>query len=112
MNRAAALEALVSLSEPISHAVSRLASFPWDSESDAFALTPQHLVHALSQFKAGVFSAADIERWANALECREDLGFSTALVREVLHELANPLLTEPLTTARAEYWLPRLSNGR
>src|SRR5512139_426411 len=48
MNRAATLEALVKISMPISEAISRLAEFPWDSESELVLLTPEDFCHVLS----------------------------------------------------------------
>lgn len=112
MNRAATLEALVKISMPISEAISRLAEFPWDSESELVILTPQDFCHVFSSFKRGSLSAAEIEDWANALECRDDVGFATSQARELLHELANPLLTKPLSGERADFWLSQLSHGR
>jgi hypothetical protein len=112
MNRAATLEALVKISMPISEAISRLAEFPWDSESELVLLTPEDFFHVLSSFKRGSLSAAEVEDWANALECRDDVGFATSQARELLHELANPLLTQPLSGERADFWLSQLSHGR
>jgi hypothetical protein len=66
----------------------------------------------ISLFKRGSLSAADVEDWANALECRDDVGFSTSQAHELLHELANPLLTQPLSGERADFWLSQLQNGR
>ncbi len=95
MNRASTLAALVRITMPIPEAISRLAEFPWDSKSELVLLTPEDFCHVLSLFKQGSLSAAEVEDWANALECRDDVGFSTSQVRELLHELANPLLTQP-----------------
>jgi len=97
---------------PVQEAVSRLAEFAWDSESELVLLTSEDCCHVLSLFKQGSLSATEIEDWANALECREDVGFSTSQTRELLHELANPLLTQPLSVERADYWLSELPHGR
>ena len=112
MNRTATLEALVKISMPISEAVSRLAEFPWDSESELVLLTPEDFRHVLSLFKQGSLSAAEVEDWANALECRDDIGIHTSLAHELLHELANPLLTQLLSGERADFWLLQLQHER
>jgi hypothetical protein len=112
MNRTAALEALVNISVPIPEAMSRLAEFPWDCESELVVLAPEHFSHVLSLFKQGELSGAEVEKWANALECRDDVGVSTSQAHELLHELANPLLTQPLSGERADYWLSQLPHGR
>jgi len=112
MNRTATLEALIKISMPISDAISRLAEFPWDNESDLVLLTPEDCYHVLSLYKRGSLSAAEVEDWANALECRDDVGFSTSQAHELLYELANPLLTQPLSGEQADLWLSQLQNGR
>jgi hypothetical protein len=112
MNRTATLEALVKISIPLSEAISRLAEFPWDSETELVLLTPKDFCRVLSLFHQGSLSAAEVEDWANALECRDDVGISTSQGHELLHELANPLLTQPLSDERANFWLPQLKNDR
>ena len=109
MDRAAALAALVHMEGPVSAAVAKLQEFPWDSDIDLVVMTAMHFSHALRRYCLGEISASEIEDWANALESREDLGFASAALRELLHELANPLLTEPLTQSRAQHLLEHLS---
>jgi len=112
MNRTATLNALVKVTMPIHEAVSRLAEFSWDSESELVLLTSENFFHVLSLFKHGSLSAAEVEDWANALEGRDDVVFATEQARELLHELANPLLTQPLSGERAGFWLSQLQHGR
>jgi len=112
MNRTAVLKALVQLKMPIPEAVSCLVEFPSDYETELVVLTPEHFRHVLSLFKHGALSAVEIQEWANALECRDDVGFSTSPIRELLHELANPLLTQPLFGERANFLLSHLPDGR
>ena len=112
MNRIDTLTALVKISIPTSEAILHLAEFPWDSEAELVTISPSDFFHVLSLFRKGSLSAAEVEIWANALEGRDDVGFSTSQLRELLHELANPELTEPLSGERADFWLSMLSNGR
>src|SRR5437899_3333765 len=111
MDRAAALAALVRMEGSVTEAVARLQALPWDSESKLVTAASKDFVRALRRYCLGEVAATEIENWANALECREDLGFTSGLLRELLHELANPLLTQPLSQARAKYWLARLEHA-
>lgn len=112
MTRIAALKTLVGISLPIAEAIANLAKFPWDHDSDLIVLTPDDLSHVLSMFAQGVLTAADVESWANALESREDVEFSNFTIEELMHELANPSLTEQLTPKRMNAWLAKISAGR
>jgi hypothetical protein len=96
---------------PVSEAAARLQAFPWDSESDLVVMNAQDFARVLRRYCLGEIASPEIEDWANALECREDLGFASATLRELLHELANPLLTESLSNARAKHWLAALGHA-
>lgn len=100
MSRTDALKALVAVEMPISEAISRMSKFEWDSEEHLAVLAPEHLERALSLFTVGALSASDVEAWANALECRDDLALSAPVVSEVLFELANPAITYPFSSER------------
>jgi hypothetical protein len=108
MNRTAALSALVKISIPVPEAISNLAQHPWDSDSDLIVLTPDDFNQVLSKFVRGALAESDVEAWANALECREDIGYANSTARGLLHELANPLLTMQLTPQRAAVLLEML----
>lgn len=105
MSRIAALNALVKVSIPVPEAISNLALLPWDSESDLMVLTPDDFSQVLTKFVRGTLAESDVEAWANALECREDIGYANSTVLELLNELANPLLTMQLTPQRAAFLL-------
>jgi len=48
--------------------------------------------------------------WANAIEGRDDIEFNPdTTAGRLLHELANPVFTEPLTPARAAELLELIS---
>lgn len=62
----------------------------------------EHISAILGRFLAGDISDTDVEAWANAIECREDIGFlQPSSVAEAIWELANPLLARPLTRQSA-----------
>ncbi len=111
MDRATALAALVRMEGPVSEAAARLQAFPWDSESDLVVIKAQDFARVLRRYCLGEIAVGEIENWANALECREDLGFGSATLRELLHEMPNPLLTQSLSQSRAKYWLAKLGHA-
>ena len=67
----------------------------WDSSD---------LKYVLGRCLAGRLNQEIIESWANAIECREDIGLSKKneeFIKEIICELANPELTQELTLERA-----------
>jgi hypothetical protein len=102
--RRLALKALVELDLAVPEALRRLASFPWESDYPLVKVTSTDIAKVLRGFLVGALSADDCEEWANAIESREDLGFDRAgeaLLKGIIFELANPVLTRPLTAAVA-----------
>lgn len=102
MNRTNALQALIEVHLPVAEAIAAISKFQSDADEYLAVLTPEHLERALSLFLEGTLSAAEVEAWANAVECREDLALSEPLVDEVLNELANPSHTHPFSEERAQ----------
>lgn len=109
MKRKTALENLIYLKLPVKQLISNLELVEWDSEVELVSLDTGQLKHALQLFVEGNISALELETWANAIECREDIKIEPTLVNEALHELANPQLTEPLSLERASFWLSQIA---
>ena len=110
-SRTIALQALLRLEQPLSTATDALRQFPWDSDDFIVLLTRHHVDAVFRRYIDGKVTAAEIEAWANALEGREDIGFDEEIegeLRDVVHELANPFLTGPLTLERATAWIKKL----
>ncbi|MGQ7934257.1 hypothetical protein [Paraburkholderia sp. D1E] len=111
MDRLAVVRDLLELSRPLEKIMAQLAVFDWDYEGAGVKLTKKHLSMALQRYLRGEFSGFEIESWANQIEGREDIQFEADSVREigdVLYELANPTLTQPLDYARAKTLLDEL----
>jgi hypothetical protein len=95
---------LVEYALPIEPVLSELSAYPWDCDSPLFVITPAHLVSILDRYLAGELTTEQVERWGNLVEMRDDLDLAEGThetIREVIHELANPLLTEPLSKESA-----------
>ena len=106
-----ALSDLLFYHAPIELLQRQLKAFPWDSEEVLAVVTTAHVTHILQRYLAGELLASQVEDWANAIEGREDLAYfptQQALIEEVIHQLANPLLTIPLSEANAEALIAKL----
>jgi hypothetical protein len=100
--RTSHLEDLLHFSRPLADVTHDLSAFSWDPEDELVTLESEHISAILRRFLAGDISDTDVEAWANAIECREDIGFlQPSPVAEAIWELANPLLTRPLTRQSA-----------
>ena len=110
--RASHLAELLHFSRPIAEVARDLAVFGWDSEEDLITLEPVHALSVLSRFLASDLSVTDVEDWANAVECREDIGLDPeGLMAAVVFELANPLITRPLTRQSATDLMSKLNEA-
>lgn len=110
--RTTLIEQLIAFQRPVPEILVELGNFPWDSQDALADLTRANVVSVLERFFRREISADQVEQWANALEGREDVGYeggNRSLVREVLHELANPVLTRALTPETAQEWIARLT---
>lgn len=103
--------ALLALDRPLEDLVRELAALGWDSDAEQMTLEPRHLIGILNRFRAGTLNAEEVERWANAIESREDIRNapgSGELLKAVIFDLANPALQGALTLAIAERLIARL----
>lgn len=103
-NRLAVIRDLLEIAKPVAEISAKLSSLDWDYDEEGLKLRRSHLLNALERYLGNSLSAIDIEVWANLIETREDVYFEVShaqQIEEVLHELANPLLTQPLDIPRA-----------
>ena len=115
MDRRRILYSLVALDRPLDTVLVELAEVPWDSGEDHVTLQPDHVIEMLSRFQSGRLGAEDVEKWANAIEGRDDIGFadeSGALLKATIFDLANPELQGTLTNEAATQLVERLRAGR
>jgi hypothetical protein len=113
-DRLLVVKALVQLSVPLDSIAARLREYEWDYEGQQVELGPGELVKLLERFLSRQLSAGDLERWANLIEGREDISYereSELLIGEVIHDLANPLLSQYMDDDRATLLLGELKNS-
>jgi hypothetical protein len=99
-----ALRMLVEYSAPLEQIKTELGKHSFDADQCLFVITPAHMRDILERFLGGALTVEQIEAWANLIEMRDGLEFADGEAgpsRECLHELANPLLTEPLSKESA-----------
>lgn len=105
MTRTDWLKALVSLERPLDDILSALNAHGWDSDVALVTVCRQHLLRVLDKYLNGHLMEEDVERWADSLHMREDVGYENGfeeLIREALFELGNPYLTQPLCVKNAK----------
>lgn len=95
-------------------AISHLRLFAWDSDAALVTLTGNDLIRILNGYLRGELSDTEVEEWAEALEGRDDIGYEPRLsgtLRQIIFELANPLLTAPIEPAQARRWKDVISGS-
>jgi len=108
--RESLLYELLSFKRPIPDIARDLAAYGWDAHNPLVVLDAIHISSLLSRFTAGELSSAQVEDWANCIECRDDIEYDpSSAMGLALHELANPLLTCPLTEQSAAALVATLS---
>jgi hypothetical protein len=109
-SRESLLHILLSFARPIPGITRDLSAYGWDAPRPLAVLDAIHLSTALNRFIAGELSSAQVEEWANCIECRDDIEYDPSSATGLaLHELANPLLTRPLTRQSAAALVATLS---
>ncbi len=96
---------LLLFSYPIEQLVAELKKYPWDADKEIVTLTRLHLTSVVDRYLLGELTELDLDLWSNAIESREDIGFENGyeeVLREAIHQLANPLLTVPLNIRTAQ----------
>jgi hypothetical protein len=102
MDRKSILFDLVEFTKPLDEILLNLKGLAWDSQAPLVTLEQRHLASVLRRYRDGNLSGEVVEAWANAIEGRDDVGYEPdAIAGQLLHELANPRLTAPLTRGRA-----------
>jgi|SRR5882672_4908595 len=110
MDRRSILCDLVEFRRPLDEISLNLKRLRWDSEVPLVMLEQQHLASVLRRYRDNELSREDVEIWANAIEGRDDISYEpSSAAGRLLHELANPRLTVPLTPERAAELLDSIS---
>ena len=92
--------------------IKSLNNFDWDSDKGLITLNPSDIITILEKYINKEISSELIDKWANAIENREDIDFEPSYedsIDSIIFELANPLLTEELSINRAKILINKLA---
>ncbi len=106
--RAVLLKKILEVRDDIRALYLNLSQYGWDCDEELVTLKQDHALSVLDRYLNGQLTDDDVEDWANMIECREDVGFENKCLREFIHEMANPLLTQPLSEQTAKEWVINL----
>jgi len=110
MDRRSILCDLVELRRPSDEISFDLHRLPWDSVVSLVTLEQEHLKSVLRRYRDNELSSEDVEFWANTIEGRDDISYEpSSAAGRLLHELANPGVTVPLTPERVAALLDFIS---
>jgi hypothetical protein len=86
-----------------------LTKYPWDFEKPMVIISKQDFLNVLKKCQDGLISFEDLENWADAITLRDDIGFETDEMLEIIFELANPDINGQLSKERLEELINELS---
>lgn len=115
MTRIDLLNLLLKFEQPLSNILPFLNDLGWDCQKPLVTLNKNHIINILERYLSQQLSSLDVEAWANAIEGREDIEYdkdSEEIIEEAIYELANPILTFPLSINLAHQWIERLAKHR
>ncbi len=93
---------LVHLNGSLSELKREISHYPWDCEKPIVIINKIDLYNILNREINKSINDDELEDWANAIECRDDLDFENDKLQEVIFELANPLLNEKNSLKRLQ----------
>ena len=67
-----------------------LSQYFWDVEEPILIISKVELSDVLKRCVEDEISFEELENWANAIECRDDLDFKGVEMQEIIFELASP----------------------
>lgn len=110
MTRIELLNDLLDMKKNLEKIMKELSEYKWDSDELVF-LNKKHILNVLVLYINGKKNEADVEAWANAIECRDDIGIEEKdekVIKSIIYELANPYLTYELSKERAHLLISEL----
>jgi hypothetical protein len=110
--RTNALLALLSFDRPLEVLLRDLHRISWESETELVVLQGSQIQAVLERYISGDLSSRAVEDWANAIETREDVGFTTSDLKDIIFELANPEICAKIAPGLAENLIARIDGNQ
>jgi hypothetical protein len=101
-NRIEILKDLVLLQSSIEVLEKELNQYPWDIETPLLKVSKNDIALILKKCLDNEIDFKTLTNWANAIECRDDLDFSTEEIQEIIFEVANSEINEEVTKERLQ----------
>lgn len=105
-DRVAVLRTLLDRTAPVDDIASDLSAFPWDSETPLVVLQQRHILDALDDVESGAMTQAELARWADVMEARDDIGVESEAVTDFLFFASSPDINGAIDVAA---WRARLA---
>jgi hypothetical protein len=96
-NREDILNDLINLKSNLTELQKELSQYSWDIETPVLIINKKDFTNVLQRCIDGKLTFLEVENWADAIECRDDLGFEDNNVQEIIFELANPDINGEIT---------------
>ncbi len=84
---------IIDFDDAINQHIKEISTYGWDSDRELVILSKTDIANILQKFSSGEISKQELDKWANFIECREDIGFEEPrreALQEIIHWLANP----------------------
>jgi len=108
-NRNDLLQDLIEFRKPPAEMHAILAEFEWDCNQKLVQLERRHVISVLKRYVDGEILSEEVEAWTNLIEGRDDVDYEE--VKEILHILANPVITYELTPPMAVSMIDKLMDA-
>ncbi len=86
------LKDLITLNRGLKDIQSDLSHYPWDVDETLIIITKADFSNVAQYYLDNKISVDELEDWANAVECREDIDFENEKIKQFVFELANPII--------------------
>ena len=106
------LYSLITFSKPIQEIKTELKSIDWDSDEEVL-LDRKMVIDVINRFILGDIEPEDLDEWANAIECREDIEYEEVCfddIKQVIFEIANQSMEGIFDSEKAKAWIDRLDS--
>lgn len=88
---------LVLFQQDLVSLTTELNRYPWDCPTALYEINQHDLASVIRRCLFDEVSLQNLQDWANTVECREDISYSSPHLEEIVIELANPLIFSSLT---------------
>lgn len=101
---------LISFKGNLSSIRLELSKYPWDCDEPYVIITKFQFTKILMMCIDDKISFDDLEKWTNAIECRDDIDFEDEVIKDIIFEFSSPEINGELTQARLQKVVNDLSD--